>query len=328
MHDDHDRGLDFDLPAPDQPPPGARRDARRPRLGRGRRVRRLRRAETGGATATGGDSIPEETAGPVPRRRLQRARTSSPRAASSARTSPRASGTRPASPRASRRRSTLTLLDVAGGGGPLAGAAVYLWHCDREGRTRSTTESIAGENYLRGVQESDADGKVTFKTIFPAAYHGPLAAHPLRGLREPRRRDLRRARSCAPHSSRSRRTCARPSTPPPATSRACRTSPRPRWTPTWSSATATRASSPTVTGASRHGLHADAERRRLRPSGRGGRRLLPGPVVQLRAQAGVARLDPEAGAELEPPADPCGCASPARTPSRPGSARTGRAGPR
>jgi protocatechuate 3,4-dioxygenase beta subunit len=66
----------------------------------------------------------------------------------------------------------LTLLDVAGGGGPLAGAAVYLWHCDSAGRYSLYDQEIAGENYLRGVQESGADGKLTFKTIFPAAYDG------------------------------------------------------------------------------------------------------------------------------------------------------------
>ena len=64
----------------------------------------------------------------------------------------------------------MTLLDVAGGGKPLAGAAVYVWHCDREGRY--SMYDIAEENYLRGVQESDSDGKVTFKSIFPAAYAG------------------------------------------------------------------------------------------------------------------------------------------------------------
>jgi protocatechuate 3,4-dioxygenase beta subunit len=66
----------------------------------------------------------------------------------------------------------LTLLDVAGGGKPLAGAAVYLWHCDRAGRYSLYDQHISGENYLRGVQESDANGKLTFKTVFPAAYDG------------------------------------------------------------------------------------------------------------------------------------------------------------
>ena len=66
----------------------------------------------------------------------------------------------------------LTVLDVAKGGAPVQGAAVYLWHCDREGRYSLYDESIAAENYLRGVQESGEDGTLTFKTIFPAAYQG------------------------------------------------------------------------------------------------------------------------------------------------------------
>ena len=66
----------------------------------------------------------------------------------------------------------MTLLDVAGGGSPLAGAAIYLWHCDSSGRYSLYDQEVSGENYLRGVQESDANGKVTFETIFPAAYDG------------------------------------------------------------------------------------------------------------------------------------------------------------
>jgi protocatechuate 3,4-dioxygenase beta subunit len=66
----------------------------------------------------------------------------------------------------------MTLLDVAGGGKPLAGAAVYLWHCDIAGRYSLYDQDVVNENYLRGVQESGDDGKLTFKTIFPAAYAG------------------------------------------------------------------------------------------------------------------------------------------------------------
>lgn len=66
----------------------------------------------------------------------------------------------------------LTLLDIAAGGTPLAGAAVYAWHCDRDGRYSLYDGAIAGENYLRGVQASDADGRLSFRTIFPAAYPG------------------------------------------------------------------------------------------------------------------------------------------------------------
>jgi hypothetical protein len=58
------------------------------------------------------------------------------------------------------------------GGKPLAGAAVYLWHCTIAGAYSLYDDAVADENYLRGVQESDDDGKLTFTTIFPAAYSG------------------------------------------------------------------------------------------------------------------------------------------------------------
>ena len=67
---------------------------------------------------------------------------------------------------------TLTLLDNANGCVPLAGAAVYAWHCDREGRYSLYDSGLSNENYLRGVQEADANGQVTFKTAFPGAYNG------------------------------------------------------------------------------------------------------------------------------------------------------------
>jgi protocatechuate 3,4-dioxygenase beta subunit len=55
---------------------------------------------------------------------------------------------------------------------PLAGAAVYVWHCDREGRYSMYSEGVTEENYLRGVQETAADGSVQFTTVFPACYDG------------------------------------------------------------------------------------------------------------------------------------------------------------
>jgi protocatechuate 3,4-dioxygenase beta subunit len=67
---------------------------------------------------------------------------------------------------------TLTLLDNANGCVPLAGAAVYAWHCDKEGRYSLYDSGLENENFLRGVQEADANGQVTFKTIFPGAYNG------------------------------------------------------------------------------------------------------------------------------------------------------------
>ena len=64
----------------------------------------------------------------------------------------------------------ITLVDVNGGCAKLAGYAVYLWHCDRDGLYSLYTAPT--ENYLRGVQETDADGTVTFTTTFPGCYPG------------------------------------------------------------------------------------------------------------------------------------------------------------
>jgi protocatechuate 3,4-dioxygenase beta subunit len=66
----------------------------------------------------------------------------------------------------------LTVVDTATGCQPMTGAAVYLWHCDREGRYSMYSQGAADENYLRGVQEADADGLARFTSIFPAAYSG------------------------------------------------------------------------------------------------------------------------------------------------------------
>ena len=55
---------------------------------------------------------------------------------------------------------------------PLAGAAVYLWHCDREGRYSLYTQGVTNQNYLRGVQEANANGQVTFQSIYPGCYAG------------------------------------------------------------------------------------------------------------------------------------------------------------
>jgi hypothetical protein len=49
---------------------------------------------------------------------------------------------------------------------------VYAWHCDIVGRYSMYDEGVAEENYLRGVQESDADGVLAFTSVFPGAYAG------------------------------------------------------------------------------------------------------------------------------------------------------------
>ena len=66
----------------------------------------------------------------------------------------------------------LTIQDAGGDCAPLAGAAVYIWHCDRGGAYSLYSEAAADENYLRGVQAADDAGLVTFQSIFPACYPG------------------------------------------------------------------------------------------------------------------------------------------------------------
>ncbi|MDQ7904974.1 intradiol ring-cleavage dioxygenase [Phytohabitans sp. ZYX-F-186] len=66
----------------------------------------------------------------------------------------------------------LAIRDLAGGGGPFAGVAVYVWHCDREGRYSLYSDGVQDQNYLRGVQVADAAGTVRFTSVFPACYAG------------------------------------------------------------------------------------------------------------------------------------------------------------
>lgn len=66
----------------------------------------------------------------------------------------------------------LTVLDLANGGAPFTGVAVYVWHCDRAGNYSMYSSGVENENYLRGVQITDASGVVEFTSIFPACYSG------------------------------------------------------------------------------------------------------------------------------------------------------------
>ncbi|GAA6142651.1 hypothetical protein NBRC116584_24690 [Hydrogenophaga sp. 5NK40-0174] len=67
---------------------------------------------------------------------------------------------------------TLTLVDASASCGTLSGLAVYLWHCDAQGRYSLYSSGVTGQNYLRGVQVSDSNGQVQFNSIFPGCYDG------------------------------------------------------------------------------------------------------------------------------------------------------------
>ena len=66
----------------------------------------------------------------------------------------------------------LKVLDTKNGSAGLSGAAVYLWHCNMDGKYSLYSDGVTQENYLRGLQETDSNGAVTFTSIFPAAYSG------------------------------------------------------------------------------------------------------------------------------------------------------------
>lgn len=56
----------------------------------------------------------------------------------------------------------------------LAGYAIYLWHCDRDGLYSLYSSGVTAQNYLRGVQETDSSGALSFTTIFPGCYAGRM----------------------------------------------------------------------------------------------------------------------------------------------------------
>ena len=137
-------------------------------------------SSTGSTTTTTGTCavIPEETGGPYPGdgtnsngSGVANALTLSGIVRSDIRTS-----VAPGSATAAGIPTTLKLqiVNVGASCASAAGAAVYLWHCDRDGNYSMYASGLTNENYLRGVQEADSTGTVTFTTIFPGCYSGRM----------------------------------------------------------------------------------------------------------------------------------------------------------
>lgn len=62
---------------------------------------------------------------------------------------------------------------------PLANAAVYIWHCDKDGvysgyANQTGGVSTVAQTFLRGVLVTDSTGTVTFTTIYPGWYAGRI----------------------------------------------------------------------------------------------------------------------------------------------------------
>ncbi|MCO5198208.1 MAG: intradiol ring-cleavage dioxygenase [Anaerolineae bacterium] len=56
---------------------------------------------------------------------------------------------------------------------PMQNALVEIWHCDKDGVYSGVNDpgfDTTGQTWLRGAQTTDANGNVTFKTIFPGWY--------------------------------------------------------------------------------------------------------------------------------------------------------------
>ena len=64
------------------------------------------------------------------------------------------------------------VVDLANGSVPFEGVAVYAWHCTAEGEYSMYSSGLEDVTYLRGVQVADAEGKVSFTSIFPGCYSG------------------------------------------------------------------------------------------------------------------------------------------------------------
>lgn len=73
---------------------------------------------------------------------------------------------------------TLTIQDQSNGCTPRAGVWVDVWHCDKDGNysqyggNQLQSANFTNQNFLRGRQTTNANGQVSFISIFPGWYPG------------------------------------------------------------------------------------------------------------------------------------------------------------
>jgi protocatechuate 3,4-dioxygenase beta subunit len=69
----------------------------------------------------------------------------------------------------------LTVVNTKTGCTPVANSNVEIWQCDATGNYSEYAQPLfngAGQTFLRGLQTTDANGLVIFKTIYPGWYAG------------------------------------------------------------------------------------------------------------------------------------------------------------
>ena len=70
---------------------------------------------------------------------------------------------------------TLTVVNVNSACAAVSGLQVEIWQCDATGNYSEYSQpgfNGTGQTFLRGVQTTDANGQVTFNTIYPGWYAG------------------------------------------------------------------------------------------------------------------------------------------------------------
>ena len=129
---------------------------------------------TGAAAATDCSVIPEETAGPYPGDASNGPDVLSESGVvrSDIRSSFGSSGSANVLPSGVPAKIQFQVVNASAGCTPMKDAAVYVWHCDGQGRYSMYSSGVTNENFLRGVQPSDGNGMVTFESLFPGCYSG------------------------------------------------------------------------------------------------------------------------------------------------------------
>lgn len=74
---------------------------------------------------------------------------------------------------------SLKIIDINNSCTPISNAAVYIWHCDKDGHYSGYSSNHNGGNYsgqtfMRGIQVTDSDGIVTFTAVYPGWYAGRI----------------------------------------------------------------------------------------------------------------------------------------------------------